>query len=291
MKIRKLHWGVALSGALAVGSVIYYIFPSGSTQMDTLAPVSQAISDAALWARMPTSGSAAEYRAKIAIANSKIDERHPLASYKPRPGIDGRDALDEIYSNGLPVTAQSVDAARSHLSSGRLSRDEKVSMIRILASLHNRENSTGSNSDIAMDLKLLAADPNKQVAAEAAISYARLDYLPGTELVLKQALENGALQANTYYQELAHLVSSAPPEKQKELLAEIRASSNRLAADVLMLALNSGEEFNAAPFLKTSEDMENLLSVTEPAFDYGVCQLGGIDADRYKEWIRASAAI
>ncbi len=56
-------------------------------------------------------------------------------------------------------------------------------MIRILASLYNRENTTGANDDIALDLKTLAADPDKKVAGQAAVKYARrVEYQPELSL-------------------------------------------------------------------------------------------------------------
>lgn len=241
-------------------------------------------------ASFPGLGSAAAYKAKVAIATAKIDEQNPLRYYKPRPGLEGRGALDEIFVKGVPATAQSVSLARALMQGGTLSADERIPMVRILASLHNRENTTGANDDIALDLKALAADPDKQVAAQAATSYARLDYLPGTELVLKKALENGALDTNAYFQELAHLVPSAPMNKKEEFLAEIRASGSLIGRDVLVMALNSGEEFNAVSFLKSSEDMAELLRATEPKFG-PLVGLGLGDAVRYTEWLRASAAI
>jgi hypothetical protein len=200
-------------------------------------------------------------------------------------------AMDEIYFKGVPATAQSVSLARALLQSGTLSPDEKIPMIRILASLYNRENTTGANSEIAQTLKQFSLDPDKQVAAQAAIKYARqVEYQPGTELVLKKALENGALDANAYFQELAHLIPSSPPEKQKEFLAEIRAAGSLIGRDVLVMGLNSGEEFNAVSFLKSSEDMAGLLRETEPKFG-PLVGLGLGDAVRYTEWLRASAAI
>ena len=289
MRMKMVHWSAALVGALTAGILIHCYFPSNSEQMAAIAPVGRAIRDWDKWPARTDGG--VDYLAKMAIAKSKINEKHPLVSYKPTPGVEGSIALDKIYFGGIPATAQSVDAARSLLNSGRLSPEEMYSMIRIVASLYNRENSSGANADIALDLKMLTTNPNKQIAGRAAISYARLEYLPGMELVLKKTFENGALPVDTYYQELAHLVTSAPPEKQKEFLAEILASKNRLATDVLMVALNSGEEFNAAPFLKSSEDMAALLRANEPGFNYGVGMYGGVDAVRYKEWIRASAAI
>jgi len=199
--------------------------------------------------------------------------------------------LEEIHGKGVPANSQSATLALGLLRSGRLSSDEKIAMASILAGLHNRENTTGANNDIALELKMLAADSNKKIAHDAAIYYARLEYLPGTEHVLKQALESGALDTDSYYRELAHLITSAPPEKQTEFLAEIRASSNRLASDILAEALNSGKDFNAAPFLKSSEDMAMLLRATEPGFDYGVGRFGMTDAIRYTDWVRASATI
>lgn len=231
-----------------------------------------------------------KYKADLVIAASKTDEQNPLHSYKPRPGLEGRNAMDEIYFKGVPATAQSVNLARALLHGGTLSSDEKIPLIRILADLHNKENTTGANNDIAFDLKILAADPDKQLAAQAAIKYARLDYQIGTELVLKKALENGALDIDTYFQELAHLIPSSPKEKQKEFLAEIRGAGNLMGRDVLVMALNSGEEFNAVSFLKSSEDMAELLRATEPPFGPTV-GLGLGQAVRYTEWLRASAAI
>ena len=47
----------------------------------------------------------------------------------------------------------------------------------ILFALYNHENTTGANQEIALELKGLAADPNKQVAAYAATKTTRLKFL------------------------------------------------------------------------------------------------------------------
>jgi NADPH2:quinone reductase len=175
--------------------------------------------------------------------------------------------------------------------SGRLSDDEKIVMPSILFAIYNRENTSGANQALAAELKSLAADPNKQVAAYAATDYARLGYLPDTKDVLDQALRSGALPTDSYFREMAHLIASAPPEKQSEFMAEIRASSNRLASDILADALSSGRDFNAAPFLRSSEDMAELLRATEPNFGREPGVYGGTDGLRYETWLRASAII
>ncbi|MGK6305969.1 hypothetical protein [Variovorax sp. DT-64] len=240
---------------------------------------------------MPLGDGAAEYRANLAIAASKLDEQNPLRSYKPTPGVSGRIALEEMRVKGIPATPLSATLALGLSRSGRLSDEEKIAMPSILFSLYNRENTSGANQDIALELKSLAADSNKQVAAYAATDYARLGYLPDTKHVLDQALQSGALSTDAYFREMAHLIPSAPLEKQKEFMAEIRASSNRLASDILADALNSGQDFSAAPFLKSSEDMAQLLRNTEPDFGPEVGQYGGTDGLRYETWLRASATI
>jgi hypothetical protein len=278
---------LGVTGLLAVVLILYRV---DHTPAAIVLPSNQNYADIPVSPSTPGAGGAMKYKADLVIAASKTDEQNPLHSYKPRPGLEGRNAMDEIYFKGVPATAQSVNLARALLHGGTLSSDEKIPLIRILADLHNKENTTGANNDIAFDLKILAADPDKQLAAQAAIKYARLDYQIGTELVLKKALENGALDIDTYFQELVHLIPSSPTEKQKEFLAEIRGAGNLMGRDVLVMALNSGEEFNAVSFLKSSEDMAELLRATEPPFGPTV-GLGLGQAVRYTEWLRASAAI
>lgn len=161
----------------------------------------------------------------------------------------------------------------------------------VLFSIYNRENTSGANHDVALELKNLAADSNKQIAAYAATYYARLGYLPDTKHVLDQALQSGALPTDSYFREIAHLIPSAPPEKQKEFMVEVLASSNRLAADILASGLNSGQDSSAASFLKSSEEMAKLLQATEPDFGQEVGLYGGTDGLRYRTWLRASATI
>ena len=123
--------------------------------------------------------SAAEYQANVAVAASKIDEQNPLRSYKPTPGLAGRIALDELYAKGIPATPLSATLAFGLLRDGRLSDDEKIAMTSVLSAIYNRENTSGANQDIALELKRLAADPNKQIAHDAALYYAGLELSAG----------------------------------------------------------------------------------------------------------------
>ncbi|MDR6536806.1 hypothetical protein J2739_002579 [Variovorax soli] len=293
--MKKLHWTLLGMVSLASAFAVYYSFAAKAprTGVQSARPygVSSAPPADTLRTSAPMANGAVEYRANLAMASSKLDDENPLRAYKPTPGVSGRIALEEMRAKGIPATPLSATLALGLSRSGRLSDEERIAMPSILFALYNRENTSGANQDIALELKSLAADSNKQVAAYAATDYARLGYLPDTKQVLEQALQSGALPADSYFREMAHLIPSAPPEKQSEFMAEIRASSNRLASDILADALNSGQDFNAAPFLKSSEDMAQLLRATEPNFGQEVGLYGGTDGLRYETWLRASATM
>jgi hypothetical protein len=293
--MRKFYWTVLGMASLVSAFALYYNFAPKASQTGlremqpngTSLPPVGTLGDA-------STGSAsrvAEYRAKLATASSKIDEQNPLSSYKPTPGIQGRIALEEMYAKGIPATPLSATLALGLSRDGRLSDEEKIAMTSVLFALYNPENTSGANPEIALELKSLAADSNKQTAAYAAMYYARLGYLPDTKQVLDQALQSGALPTDSYFREIAHLIPSAPPEKKKEFMAEVLASSNSLASDILASELNSDPDSSAAPFLKSSEDMAKLLKATEPDFGHEVGVYGGTEGLRYRTWLRATATI
>lgn len=285
--MNKIHWTL-LGSICGAGVLVFALYPDDKSQAGISATK---IGAPFTGMTAPRPDGAADYQAKLAIAASKIDEQNPLLSYKPGAGIAGRIALEEMYGKGIPATPQSARLALGLLREGKLTTQEKIAISAILYGLHNRENTTGANLEIALELKNLVANPDRQVAANAVTYYAGLEYQPDTEYVLKDALKRGVLDSDSYFCELAHLVTSAPPDKQKEFLAEIRTSSNLVASDILAAALNSGQDYNAAPFLKSSDDMAKLLRDTEPQFGNTVGLYGGVDALRYAEWVRASAAI
>lgn len=283
---------MVLGVSVLVIAVVAWELSSGSATA-TSASNEAADNRSVVAAQSSTSASdgASAYMAQMAAAQARADKNNPLSSYQPTAGIAGRNALDEIYFKGIPVTRQSVLALGKLLSDGRLSTDEKIVIPRLLAALHNSDNSTGANAEIEADLKSLLSDPDKQVAGKAAIHYARMGYLPDTESVLKIAFDKGALDTDSYYQEMAHLLTDAPLAKKPELMAKIRDSSNRMASEVLAMALVSGQEYNGAPFLKTSPDMAALLKSTQPQMSGGASQLGLVDAVRYAHWLDASAIV
>lgn len=175
---------------------------------------------------------AGKYLSSIAkAANAQAPGENPIISYKSTPGIQGRMRLDEIYAADYPATPSYAQAARRLLSTA--STDEKVALARILAGLYNRENTTGQNTDLLLDLKQLANDSNHEVARTAASAFARLGYMPGSEFVLESAFKSGAMPDGEYFGEIAHLSLTAPPDIQQKLFATI--SESRIATPLIFL--------------------------------------------------------
>ena len=164
---------------------------------------------------------AARYAAAIAVARGREDSHNSLASYVPKPGVEGRIELDRIFAQGVSLTSRSALAARALLKAG-LSDDEKIALARILGRLYSPDNPTGYNADILLDLRSLIGDNNKEVARSAALSFSRVGYLPGSDALLKSAFETHVLGADDYYGELAHMAPLAPVGVQDELLSAIR---------------------------------------------------------------------
>jgi hypothetical protein len=236
------------------------------------------------------SSAAAKYAAELAIAKNRQDTQNSLVSYVSKPGIAGRNELDRILTQGVPLTAQSVRAARALLKAG-LSDDEKIALARILGRLYSADNLTGYNADILLDLRSLINDSNKEVARSAALTFARLGYLPGSDVLLKTAFDNRVLSADDYYGELAHMTPWAPASVQDELLAAIRVSSNAYAADVLASSINENPKILSGYSARSVDEIAQLLGKTEPRFASATGEFGLTDAVRYANWLRATAQI
>src|SRR5215207_9998171 len=72
-----------------------------------------------------STSAAAEYRVRIAQAAALHAGPNPLVSYQAVPGMAGRNLLDQIRSEGVPVTVQSVLAVRALLQRP-VSDDERI---------------------------------------------------------------------------------------------------------------------------------------------------------------------
>ena len=279
---------LAIAG-LALAGFVWVVFvwqPPASTapRQEAPAPASRGGDQVA------SAAAAARYAAAITVARNRSDPHNPLAAYVPKPGIAGRNELDRIFAQGVPLTTQSALAARALLQRG-LSDDEKIALSRILGRLYAPDDPTGYNADILLDLRRLLGDSNKQVARSAALSFSRIGYLPGSDAVLRDAFDNQVLGANDYYGELAHMAPQAPAHVQAAMLSAIRASSNAYAADILAGSINDNPKVLQGYSAHAVEEIARLLAGAEPRFPAATGDFGLTDAVRYANWLRATAQV
>jgi hypothetical protein len=283
--------GVLAIAGLALAGLVWVVFgwqqsPAPSAQRQESPGSASRGSDQGASA----AAAAGRYAAAITIARNTPDPHNPLVAYVPKPGIAGRNELDRIFAQGVPLTTQSALAARALLQRG-LSDDEKIALARILARLYAPDDPTGYNAELLLDLRGLMADANKQVARSAVLSFSRLGYLPGSDAVLKDAFDKKILGPDDYYGELAHMAPLAPARVQDELLSTVRASSNAYAADILAHAINDNPKVLTSYSAHALGEIIELLGRTEPRFPPATGEFGLTDAVRYANWLRATAQL
>lgn len=190
---------------------------------------------------------------------------------------------------GIP--RNSISARAAHNLLGRASANEKIALTRILADLFDRDNTTGYNAEISLDLRQLAGNTDREVARAAASALARLGYLPGSEQVLADARASGIMDDREYYGELAHLSLTAPRVVQLDLFKELRDSKAQYASEVLAYMLNADLNNIESIGPDAKAVLSDFFKHTEPEFPSAVAEFGYTDLIRYNNWIRAATRL
>jgi hypothetical protein len=204
-------------------------------------------------------------------------------------GIEGRKMLDGVHATGLGKTADNVKSIRSLLTSA-VSNDEKVALARILGSLYTPDDITGMNNVIAQDLKREVYSGQKEVARAGMLAYSRLNYFPDSGDVLLYAKNNGVIDTETYYGELAHLVPYAPANDQFSLVAKIKEGNSPYATEILAFITKNPEVMKKV-YPETQKAILATLQNREPKFAQALGEFGLIDAIRYSTWLHSVAVL
>jgi hypothetical protein len=187
------------------------------------------------------------------------------------------------------MTAQFVTTVRSLLKDA--DKDEKMALIRILGSLYAPDDATGCNSDILLDLRMLAGDSNKEVARMAVLTFTRVGFFPGADSLLRSAFQSELLSADDYHGELARLVLVVPPESQQSMLAELRIGSSAQASDKLAEAITRNPAAADALSVDARAALVEIFRAAEPGFAQPPWAFELVDATRYNRWLRAMARV
>lgn len=204
-----------------------------------------------------------------------------------RGSAQGSAALEEVFANGMPRTAQNSKFLRSLLAS-KLTTEEKVILVRLLAKQYEPGDPTGMNHLILRDLKNLSSLEELPLSRAATLAFSRLGYFPDYQDVLLAAKNRGIIEDDTYFGELAHVLAFAPPEDQEKLAHTLHSSKNEYASQIVSMIVN-----NAAVASKITPASRAKLTVylesTEPRFSMALGQFDFVEAVRYSAWLRAVA--
>lgn len=154
-------------------------------------------------------------------------DKSKIATFK-RVGM-----LHAAETAGLAKTPDNVKLIRVLLGKNISEDEEKIGLIRLLASQHTYNDVTGMNYAIRNDLRSFTNASQNMIAAESAIIYSRLGYFSDTEAILTNAKNRGVLDDDSYFGELARLLGSAPASNQLTMLNKIRLSKNTYALGLL----------------------------------------------------------
>jgi hypothetical protein len=199
----------------------------------------------------------------------------------------GAVALEEVFVNGLPRTAQNSSALRSLLAS-KISTEEKLMVTRLLAKQYARTDPTGMNHLILQDLKALIGSEEMPLARAATLAYSRLGYFPDYQDVLRSAKDRGIIEDDTYFGELAHVFAFAPAIDQERLAQVLRSSKNDYASQVVAMTVNNAPVAKNLT-AKSRSELAGYLEGMEPRFSMALGQFDFVEAIRFSAWLRAVA--
>lgn len=207
---------------------------------------------------------------------------------RPSPS-EGQQLLIGVLNKKLPVNDENLRAVRASLAKAR-GREDKILLIRVLASMYTPGDRSPQNLLIENDIKGLVDSADLGIAREAALEYSRLGYPLDRYQVLKRAHAAKVLGDDAYYGELAHGLRLSSPADQSEMLRELEKAHNQFANEILATTFGVPRllgQLNRAH----QEDVLRLLLDHEPGFPMAVDSFGLVDSVRYALWINAVATI
>ena len=200
-----------------------------------------------------------------------------------------QEQLIGILNKTLPATDTNLAAARECLAKAN-ALEEKVLLIKVLASMYEPRSRSRRNLQIESDIRKLTESGDKRLAAEAVVEYSRLGYPVDRYQVLQRAHAARIIDDDGYFGELAHGLRFSTPADQARMLAELGQSRNGFGAEVLASTFGNKVLLDQLPSA-TQAALLDVLAAQEPGFPFALDRFGVIDMVRYATWIDAVASI
>lgn len=200
-----------------------------------------------------------------------------------------QEQLIAILNKTLPATDTNLAAARESLAKAN-ALEEKVLLIKVLASMYEPRSRSRQNLLIESDIRKLTESGDKRLAAEAVIEYSRLGYPADRYPILQRAHAARIIDDDGYFGELAHGLRFSNPADQARMLSELEQSRNGYGAEVLASTFGNKVLLDQLPSA-TKSRLLDVLAGQEPAFPFAQDRFGGMDMARYAIWTDTVANI
>jgi len=203
--------------------------------------------------------------------------------------LDNQNILMGVLIKRLQPNEANIALVRQDLAKSG-SADDKILLIKLLASMYTPRVRTQINLQIENDLRKLIDVSDKRIAAGALIEYSRLAYPTDRYQVLQRAHTSKVIDEDTYYGELAHGLRFSTPAQQIQMLDEMASGQNAYGHEVLA-ATYSNQDFIRQLAQSSKVKLLHTLSSCEPNFPMALDSFGGFDIARYAIWTDTTAML
>lgn len=194
-----------------------------------------------------------------------------------------------VLNKGLPINETNVSGARQHLAkSGAV--EEKILLIRVLASMYVPGARSVLNLQIESDIKKLIDSVEPRLAVEAVLEYSRLGSPDDRYQILRRAWAAKKIDDDAYYGELAHGLRFSTAAQQDRMLDELELARNTFGNEVLAATFAGTAQLKQLT-PSSQARLYEILVAREPRFPPALDSFGGIDVARYAIWTDAVAVI
>jgi hypothetical protein len=203
--------------------------------------------------------------------------------------VKGQELLIGVLNKTLPSTDANIRITRQSLARS-VAIDEKILLIKVLASMYTPRVRSQQNLLIESDIKKLIDSTDQRLGAEAVFEYSRLAYPSDRYEVLQRARGAKIIDDDAYYGEIAHGLRFSSRAQQSQMLAELETARNWYGNEILAATFGN-EELVVQLDRSAQVGLLKILSDSEPGFPLALDSFGVIDIARYVDWVNAAATI
>lgn len=213
-----------------------------------------------------------------------------LKDYARVAGVpEGKEKVEGLAGRPLSVTAENINLIRGTLAR-KISNDERIHLLGILARLYSREKKSELNASIVTDIKAHTISKDKPVARAATFALSRMGAAEDIIVILKQAKKADVIDSDEYAGELGHALRFIPRDRQREVVLLLAEAKSKYGNDVVTMNLSDpGVVDMLDP--EALKSLEHFLRNVEPQFPQAIGTYGITTSLRYVNWLQATSHV